>query len=107
MVGEPMGKRKRDNSKYLGIVIMVSALVFGMFYAYSLYKWISVHKNDPEAWTWWVVVIPVALIVGFVVFFVAWIGWVIIKPRPKSIDEFIKEQEAKLARSTLSQSDSE
>ncbi|MCD6369726.1 MAG: hypothetical protein J7L38_08045 [Thermoproteales archaeon] len=87
---------KKDNSKYIGFLIMGISLTIGAAYTYSLLKWISVHLGDPEAWTWWVIVVPIVIIVGFVLFFATWIGWVIVKPKPKNIDEFIKEQEAKI-----------
>ena len=88
--------KRKDNSKYIGAVIMGGALVFGAFYAYSLIRWMAVHSQDPEAWTWWVIIGPIAGLVAFLVFFAAWIGWVIVKPKPKSIEEFIREQERKI-----------
>ena len=93
-------------SKAVGVAIMGVSLGFGLLYFYSLYRWIMVHLLDPDAWTWWVIILPIAFIVGFAVFFTSWIGWVIVKPKPKSIEEFIKEQEAKIREKLASQEDS-
>jgi len=62
-----------------GYLVMGLSLAFGAAYFVSLALWfkyeILSHGGD-YWWTWWVIVIPITLIVGFAVFFrdLDWLG---------------------------------
>jgi len=70
---------------------MVSSLLLGVAYAASLIVWLrEVALKSPAAWSWWVIVAPIALLVGFTVFFLAWIGWVMVSASPSRREELLK-----------------
>jgi len=73
---------------------MIISIGFSIFYAYSLLIWILTYGRDPNAWTWWIVLIPILIIVSFTLFFIGWIGWIMIKPKPKTIEELMKRAES-------------
>jgi len=62
----------------LGLAVMVASLTFGALYALSFAVWVKALASSfgREAWAWWVVALPLAVLVGFAVFFSAWVGWV-------------------------------
>jgi len=89
-------------SNLWGYLVMAISLGFGIVYFVSLVLWfkyeILSHKSN-YWWTWWIIVVPIALIVGFAVFFVTWIGWVMVKSKPKTVYQLIKESTSKSSQS--------
>ena len=75
---------------------MTLSLLFALIYFLSLYYWIKAYAKGAFAWTWWIILFPIIIIITVVIFFITWIGWIMIKPKPKSIEEFIKEQDRKI-----------
>ncbi len=91
------GRRKSKGNSW-GYVIMACSLLFGATYFLSLMLWfkhIALKICGAYWWTWWVFTLPISLIVGFAVFFMAWIGWVMVKAKPKSVHQLVREVEAK------------
>lgn len=89
-------KRLKGNS--WGYVIMACSLLFGAIYFLSLILWfkhIALEMGGTYWWTWWVFTLPISLIVGFAIFFVTWIGWVMVRAKPKSVHQLVKEVKAK------------
>lgn len=80
-------------SRITGLILIILSISFSIVYAYSLLVWILAYGRAPYAWTWWVILIPVLIIVSFAIFFIAWIGWVMIKPKPKTIKELMDSHE--------------
>jgi len=80
--------------KVIGLIIMASSFSFFAFYVASLYLWARYTlKEGRYLWTWWIIVLPTAAIILLVLLFVMWVGWVMVKPKPKSLEEFIKSKE--------------
>jgi len=77
----------------IGLIIMVTSFSFFAFYLTSLYLWARYTIREGRyLWTWWIVIFPAAVIVLLLLLFVTWVGWVMVKPKPKSVEEFIKSK---------------
>ena len=77
---------------------MILSLSFGVFYFISLILWFKYEvmmRNSNYWWTWWIIILPITLMVCFAVFFVTWIGWVMIKSKPKDVYQLLKETKSK------------
>lgn len=77
-----------------GYVVMTISIAFGIFYFTSMFLWFKyeiLSRYSRFWWTWWIIALPLSLIVGFAVFFVTWIGWVMIKSKPKTVQQLIEE----------------
>jgi len=86
----------------VGVMLMASAALFALCYAYSLYLWcINVAASGPYWWTWWTLVVPVVSIVTFATFFVGWIGWVMYSAKPSFREKFIRAIEDESRRESL------
>lgn len=85
----------------LGLVVMVASLTFGALYALSFVVWIKALASSfgREAWAWWVVALPLAAIVGFAVFFSAWVGWVMLSATESKKSELLPQLRASRAGS--------
>ena len=81
-----------------GYVIMAASLAFGAAYFASLVLWLKYEIMGHDSaywWTWWIIAVPVAVIVAFAVFFATWVGWVMVKSRPKTVYQLMKEAESR------------
>jgi Kef-type K+ transport system membrane component KefB len=76
----------------LGLTILIASLGFGAFYAFSFIAWVKALTTSfgQSAWTWWVVALPIAVIMAFAVFFSAWIGWVMLSASEAKKQELLK-----------------
>ncbi|MCD6357522.1 MAG: hypothetical protein J7L75_02975 [Thermoproteales archaeon] len=84
------------NDRELGLIIMIASLGFGALYATSFLIWVTeVTSLFKHPWSWWVIALPIAAIVAFTVFFVAWIGWVMFSASPSKREELLKGGEAR------------
>jgi len=74
-----------------GYLIMFISFSIGFFYIFSLILWLKYEiMTSTFWWTWWIIIIPVSSIVFFLVFFTAWIGWVISKSTGEKKKELLK-----------------
>ncbi|RLE67809.1 MAG: hypothetical protein DRJ43_06715 [Thermoprotei archaeon] len=75
----------------LGLIIMVSSLLFGAFYGISFITWLlDIASMSGRAWSWWVIALPILILVSFAVFFTAWIGWVMFSASPAKRKELLR-----------------
>ncbi|MEM1509410.1 MAG: hypothetical protein QXY49_01785 [Thermofilaceae archaeon] len=79
------------NDRTIGLLLMVISLCFGTLYAISFFFWISSLWNSfgDKAWSWWVIALPITVIVGFAVFFFTWIGWVMLTASKSKKEELL------------------
>jgi len=75
-----------------GIIIMSASLCFGAVYIVSFLRWLRTIAETfkGEAWSWWVIALPILAIVVFAVFFSSWIGWVIASASEAKKAELLK-----------------
>ncbi|MCS7104681.1 MAG: hypothetical protein NZ954_03855 [Thermofilaceae archaeon] len=64
----------------LGFIIVISSLCFGALYIWSFITWATsiLSLFGDQAWSWWVMALPIAIIVALTVFFSTWVGWVML-----------------------------
>jgi hypothetical protein len=91
----------RVRGRGLGLAVMVASLSFGVLYALSFVAWAKAVASlfGREAWTWWVIALPLAAIVGFAVFFSAWVGWVMLSATESKKGELLPQLKASRAES--------